>query len=562
MNEPTHTVGLSRRDALKAILVGVPVGLALGTGLGSLAAKIIESSSKEGDSINLNELLTTEQAKLLNEIGEYRDSLALQGLPAHLMSSKIKEASNVSWNYDIKETAVEISDAHKSHAQQALKIQQLLFGDNGKWLVRKIKSDTSITAAGTYNNESRTMTLDTVDDPTSPWFIFVSTHENGHATDPSLMTSSIYPLDNLIKVSHGMARVLNQSTKIEGMFMNYPYSYNIPFIKKGIGEGVGRLFLQDSALIDQVDFAGHEMIVSTLVTIAKEQKVSIGDIKFTKKVCHELGGALLPKILSKSISIAGILLSDWYAPRVEAASKEIFADMVATALMTPDKIQDNQEILTGIAEVLSGVQGKQININDVIKELHVTDDEIRERFVAEQEMVASMEQQSTQPELQQTLDDTEVQAIREEAEMEKQTQNTFWDFISNGTLPQNIGEDSIDIRTTMKKYGHVVSKVYREFPEIMYGLYADDTSFDPHLHIWETWAVAEAWNIDVTYNLLSDTSLIPENLEDVKRRISVLENFISSSAFKRPEGQSTTSVQARHLSHVDALKNRMKIILS
>ncbi|KKU71302.1 MAG: hypothetical protein UX97_C0009G0023 [Candidatus Beckwithbacteria bacterium GW2011_GWA2_47_25] len=520
MNEPTHPVELSRRDVLKAMLVGVPAGLAIGTGLGSLVTKIAEFTPKEGAGINLNEILTAEQAKLLNEIREYRKSLALQELPAHLTDSKIKEASNVYWKYDINETVVEISDAHKSHAQQALRIQELLFGVNGKRLVSKIKSDTGMTSAGTYNNEGRTMTLDTIDDPTSQWFIFVSTHENMHATDPSLMTSSIYPLDNLIKISHGMARVLNQSTKIESMFMNNPGSYNIPFIKKGIGEGVGRLFLQDSALIDQVDFAGHEVIVSTLAIIAKKQETSIGNVRFTKKACLELGEALLPKILSKSISISGSLLNDWYATRVEAASKEIFADMVATALVTPDKIQDNQEILTGIAEVLSGVQGKQINISDIIKELHVTDNEIKERFVEEQEAVTSTEQQSTQQESQQTLDDTEVKTIQEEAEKEKQTQNTFWDFIANGTLPQDIGEDSIDI------------------------------------------PVAEAWNIDVTYNLISDPSLIPENLEDLKRRISVLENFISSSAFKRPEEQSATPHQMKTLSHADALRARVKIILS
>ena len=551
---------LSRREVLK-ILIAIPAGYAIGTGIGKLLTEPVEPQSKE-DEIKSFELLANEQTKLLDEIVEYRKSLGLHQIPAHLTYSKLEQASLILWNRDVKDVDINISEAHKSHAQQALRIQKLLFGGNAKRLVRQIESDPGLTTAGTFNNNTRIMSLDTLDDPTSPWFTFVSTHENTHAADPTLITSSsIYPLDTLIKVSHGMARVLNQSMKIEGMFLNNPDSYNIPFIKKEIGQGVGTLFLQDQSLMGQVDFAGHNFIVATLASIAKEQGVNIKDIKFTKKTCLRLGGALLPKILNESIVISGSLLNDWYSPKIEGASREIFADMVATALMAPEKINHNQEILTGITEILSGIQGKSIKLSEIIDALHFMDNEIKDRFMAEQEAVMASEQLLSSPEAS-SLSEGDVQAIQGEAILEEQKQDAIWNFIIAGQVPPDIGKDSVDIRSTMEKYGQVVKTVYDQYPEIIYGLNADDVSFDPDLHVWDTWKVAEAWNVNVFCNLLADPSLIPENLKDVKRRIGVLENFINSPEFNRPLEQSALPRPVPSPTHADALRERMKTLLA
>lgn len=552
---------LSRREFLKILAIALSAGAAVHEGMDRPAARLTETFPQKDDSPIPSEVLTEEQTRLLNEVIEYREALALRGLPAHLAPLKLREASRILWDQNVSETKVNIPDAHKSHATQALRIQKILFGDNGNRLVSAIKSDESVTSSGTFSDKTRIMSLDTIDDPTSPWFVFVSTHEYTHATDPSLaVVDSIYPLDKLIEISHGMARILNQSVKIKEIFLNNPDSYNIPFIKKGIGEGVGRLFLRDHALIDQVDFAGHNLVIDTLAPIAKEQGTTIAGLKFTKKTCLKLGEALLPRILNKDISISGSLLNDWYSPRIEAATKEVFADMVATSLMTPEKVGYNSEILAGITEILTSIQGKTVDINEVIKRLHTTDDDIKDRFVAEQEAIA----QNTQPDSQSDaslLEITEVQAIQKEAVEEERKQDTLWRFIMTGEVPPDIGKDSEDIKTTMDKYGQVIAATYRQFPEIIYGLYVDDLSFDPNLHIWETWTVAEAWNVNVFYNLLTDPSLIPENLKDVKRRIKVLENFINSPEFIRDRGQSSETPQSRPVSHAEAVRERIKSVL-
>ncbi|HJY98599.1 MAG TPA: hypothetical protein VJ227_02715 [Patescibacteria group bacterium] len=516
----------SRSDFIRGValagLAGVNIWGALRTG---------QEPERDGEDRDIHEILTDEQKKAYEEIKAYREDLALP-MPWYLTVPGIEMAGKVSWDRPAKKTKIEMSEAFKSHALKAMAIQELLFGENGSRLVNELRADEYFNTAGRFSSDGRTMLLDTIDDPNSEWFTYVSTHENAHAADPFLMYPIGYPLDTLIKVAHGSARVLSQATKIEGKYFRDPSFYNATGIRKKIGEGVGWLFLQDRNLTNETDVEGHRRIVAELASIALDQGVNMENIKFTKKACYELGSVLFPQILEKKVKIKGSLRNDWYTPGVEWAAMEIFAEVFSLTLVYPEEAQGNREIIEGIGEILSVIQGREVKVEDVMAKLGVKDKGVEARYNLEQQALKTEEvlEEDSGEEL--LLNPSEVKEIAAEADRQERTQDTFWGFILWGDVPANIGMGSSEIKDTMKRYAGVISTAYNRHPEIINGLLVDDMSFDPPLHLWETHKLAEAFNVDVVYNLLNDPTLIPANLEDVERRIKVLTEFIESPAFE------------------------------
>lgn len=569
MKKDGESFHLTQRDGMRAIAIWLACA-SLGTGIGYAILDSINDPTIE-ENLGVMDLLTSEQLRLLDEIGEYRKPLALSGLPAHLSEQAIDEAAKIDWEIPKPETAIEISSAHQSSAQQAIRILQLLFGDNGKWLVDKVVANQDMLSLSGFDSNSKTLNVETEKDPSSLEFLQIIIHELIHSLDPSFPDSEIYPLEVLIKVSHGLARVQSQAGSVDGMFLNNREAYNVPAIKKGIGEGIANLFKDGNEIFvdvrkleSQVDFEGQRLIMQTLGEIAIDQKVvDINDLKFTKKACYQLGELLFPKIMDQSIKISGPLMTDWYSPRVEASMGEIVADMISVAMMSPEKIGGNQEIYLGIEEILTAIQGRNVDIASLMEELHAADENIQDRYASEQAATITYAEQALPTPSEQLpetasrpqpvatpiaspLPSSEIEEIQKELARKKSTQEVIMDFMHTGEVPNEIGADDIVIRDTMERYGVAISTVHTQFPSILNGLSADNISFDPYLNIWDTAVYEEAWNFNVFANLLTDPSIIPKNLTDIERRINLLNEFINDPAFNNLEGTTQPTSKIRN----------------
>lgn len=526
-DSPELKPNLSRREFMKSFGVGAGIAAATGIPLLDYYVKMVTESK-----MDLGELaFLAIHHKDLDEIARHRESISLSGLPRYLSMSRLIEAANSSWESAAPSIQNNIPNAHKSSADQAIRHINLMLGSNAGRFVSSVSTDLDVVTAGTFDRNSREMAIDTANDPNSDKFGFISAHETTHSWDPGLINpdTPIYPLDKLVKVSHGISRILSRSTKIEGMFFNNPTAYNIPFIKKCIGEGVGRAFIQDPRLTDQVDNNGHLIILRKLHVLAEEQGESIYSMKFTKKACVEIGDTVLKATFNKEMEMQGELLNRWYIPNAESAMPEILADMVATTLIHPEKINYDKEIIDGLQEVLSTIQQKNVDTLEVAEQLQTDDKKIGERFAEETELLESIQNnESISSENDIQVNPAMMQEIVETLEEETRSNDIFWDFILLGQIPEGMEFESEDEKKIFQEYGDAISKVYKTYPGIIYGLTRDDMSFDPNFHIWETYDFAEAWNSDVFYNLLSDPSLVSTNVDDLRRRTEVLKRFIDT----------------------------------
>ncbi len=473
---------------------------------------------------------------LMGEIQDYRSVLKLPGLPRELGS---EDALNAALNYDrdaeFPDFSMELPEHERSFAMRTKDVLEKVFGKNFNRLID------SVTANGQpghqeFNSVSRNINL-TVDlhemYNLDTGFDGLVLHEGQHGIHPALH-KGLYPLDQLVKVSHGIWRALSKTSAYE---KNLYGGLIFPSVKRQITEAIAKKFVEDINLQGQVDLRGYSHITSLLSEIAAKKSVKIEQLKFSKKVCAELGEKLFDLILSGEITLQGDLQSEWIR-MMEGGLIEIIADMFEAAILDPEKIGHDADVIGGVEEMMSAIQGRKVTVGEIRELLKEIPAEVLVRHEGEraflypespmvQETVIINETPYAVP----TLTSDELTDIKEYQETQQGTQDIFNDFITYSELPVYYSETlTADQLNVMEEYGKAVSAVYARYPTIFEAVSGHNMSFDPELHIWETRDIAVATDPNVIWNLLSDPTLVPDYLDRIRSRTEVLVGFINNEA--------------------------------
>jgi hypothetical protein len=247
----------------------------------------------ETDEEYLKNSLPEHMHRLVDEIAADRKVLKLPPLPAYLHKDRVQSSQFTRWDANPGTIDHAVPESYASFAKQSERIMRILYGDNAPRLVKQIAKDDSVRSAGTFNGGYRVLKADTTDTITGGSVLFVNLHEDAHANDPQITDADLYPLQTLVHVTHGISRILSQANEIDGYYLDNPKSYNIPFIKKQIGEGIGTIIRRDPTLAGQMDDESYDSLMAILVDIASSRGVAIADLKFTKHVCQQIGDACL-----------------------------------------------------------------------------------------------------------------------------------------------------------------------------------------------------------------------------------------------------------------------------
>lgn len=473
---------------------------------------------------------------LMGEIQDYRSVLQLPGLPRELGS---EEALNAAINYDrnaeFPDFSLELPEHEKSFAMRTQDVLAKVFGKDFNRLID------SVTANGQpghqeFNSVSRNINL-TVNlhemYNLDGEFDGLVLHEGQHGIHPALH-KGLYPLDQLVKVSHGIWRALSKTASYE---KNLYGGLIFPLVKRQITEAIAKKFVEDINLQGQVDLRGYSHITSLLSEIAVRKGVKIEQLKFSKKVCAELGEKLFDLILSGEITLQGDLQSEWVR-MMESGMVEIIADMFKAAILSPEKIGHDKEVIGGVEEMMSAVQGRKVTVNEVRELLKEVPGDIvirheseRAFLYPESPMVQDTVLIDETPVAVPTFTSEELTEIQEYQETQQETLDFFNEFVTYSELPDYYSETlTTDQQNTMAEYGKAVSAVYAQYPTIFEAVSGHNMSFDPELHIWETREIAVATDPNVIWNLLSDPGLVPDYLDRIKARTEVLVSFINNEA--------------------------------
>lgn len=507
--------GMSRRDFLK--LTGLAVGVII-------TSKISLPDKTQGYySLGRDEQIgsSEETDKMLSEIVAFRKSLGLKRLPAEVIPGLVKKER---WLGNPDNYVDALPEKNRSYSMRTFEVIQKIFGDNATRIIKGSKSDPYHPYGMSFDGPSRFCNIsDSVHSiPLEDQFTNYVLHEAcGHGSDPALGAS--YPPEILVRVEHGKWRALSQALSIPGQFLSHPEDQMFPLVKKSVGEIVGRFMVGEHS-IPIVDVQSYSTVRNVVARIASEKGKNIDAIKFNKAACRKIGEELIDLLRKGRIKFVGDL-KDSYQSSMEDACIEIYAEMIKYALLYPDKIQYNSDVIGGITEVISAIGGKS-NIVELRESINKPSEEILRRNEAEKAIFSQVP--ATQPFT--TLTPEEQERLRiQQSEFEK-NKKAFQHFSENSdvqTLTISDGQrDDVARFTTL--YGEVIQK----YPMLIDTFnQKNDESFDPEMHIWEIREIERAVDSGFVRSILSSSIISNEMINDMKSRTEVLENFVGSPAF-------------------------------
>ncbi len=507
--------GLTRRDFVKRSFVAAGVLAAP-----PLLKEVIWERYKYKIMEDLLPLcLSKETQQMISEIRQYREALGLSGLPKELIPGIM---DNVKWEDEPEAFDDAVPEKNRSYSMRIYEVLQKLFGDNCLRNVRGCAPDPGHPFGMSFDYVKRyCMVSDAVHNiPLTTQFLEYILHEAiGHGFDPAIEAK--FPSEILTKVEHGKWRALSQALTIPGEFFNNRGDLTLPLVKRKIGEtvGLGVMGEERDELVSREHATKYDEEIGRIVTKRYRDRKTI---KFNKAVCKEIGEVMVGKLLRGEIKFAG-KLKETYQDSIEVACLEIYAEMFKYALLYPEKIGNNTEVIGGVMEVFDAVSGQ----NDLValrESIRQPSGEILlrhgvEKSLLQPEVVSIQAKVSSSEELER------IRAQRVEFE---RLEMQFKRFGSEGEVPVALESTGEIVHKFAKLYSKIVKK-YPVFGETSAQKY--DESFDPEMHIWEIRKVEAAMDSGFVRNLTGSSSVSEGIIDEMKSKTEVLEGFVQSEAF-------------------------------
>ncbi len=514
---------ISRRTFLS--LIG---GSAAGAIMGRVLVKYFPEETVEAVATAIKEVsLSKESKQKLNEVVEYRRKLGLDGLsPGALRGLFIGEK----WQSPSEKLEVDLPEKNKSYGLRIKEIMDNLFGGNSGRLVREVRADSSFPYGMFFDSSSRSCCLsDSVQNiPIEGVFTDYALHEAvGHGSDPLLNLN--YPPEILAGVAHGKWRALSRCLSIEGQFLDHPGDLMLPLLKRSIGEVVGRAVVEKKKLRSIVNWKNAEVVRNIVDEIAEENGKDTDELKFNKQVCGQLGGELFQLLMDGKIRFDGEL-RDRYREEMESVCAEIYAEMVKYALLYPDLIGDDEDVIQGIEEVFSAVKGKAIDISTVRSSVKHPDEDILARNRKETNFLEQNSEDFWVIPLPSLTPDEQQLALEQEKEFKEQEEK-FEEYAETGALkgPFKVEDEK---KQVFDRFSNLYSTIIKNYPSLKNTFAIQyNTDFDPDLHIWEINEIEAAMDSGFVRQILFREDISEQDLENLRSKTEILDNFVKSDAF-------------------------------
>jgi len=536
--------GLSRRSFLKVIGGGTAAGAVSYLG----AKALVKAGEPFLKSENFPENIASlphlaERAEVarnmeaqLDEIRKYREELGLTELPrelAELENNFIENFVSVELWKKPAEVKVEMPAISRSYGEVIKDVMEKMYGDKSGRLVNKVYNDEQNPFGIFFRGKGREVSISwTITDiPLYPNFIDFSLHEAaGHGSDPAVEGIN-YPTSILLELEKGKWKALSRALSIEGQFFHHPGDHVYPVFKKNLGETYAREFVDKEKI--PAYGKGLNSLDGPIVYLAQEQRVSVSDIKFNKRACFVIGHVLADAKISKDISFNDTL-QKVYNEQMDSALVEIYAEMVKYALVYPDHINNDEDIIEGVKEICQAVSGREdVDMGELRESITKSNIGIVELRAEEENAIATVTAMAEGSETGEQASES-VQEIQEAIEQHNEQQDRFLSFVYHRKIPKSAGNLSKENQELLSKYAGVCSTLINKYPTLIdTGGQHLDWEFDPPLHIWEIRDIENAISTDIIRIILEDPSIlaVTENREFVEDQVVVMKNFIDSEAF-------------------------------
>lgn len=468
--------------------------------------------------------LSPEAKRMMSETTAFRESLGLEGLPAEYKPGLLKKTD---WSSDPDNYLDALPEKNKSYSLRILEVIQILFGNNATRNIKGSKADPQYPYGMSFEHGSRFCNVaDSVHDIPLQVFIDFILHEaGGHGSDPGGGAS--YPPEIFTRVEHGKWRALSQALSIPDQFLNHPRDLMFPFLKKSIGEAVGRFMTgdQNSPIVDAQSVL---TVRQEVAGIARVKGKDIKTLKFNKAVCKETGEVLVALLREGKIEFTGGLKKT-YQDKMEDACIEIYAEMFKYALLFPEKMQNNCNVIGGITEVISAIKG-DANIAELRKQITKPSADILKRYEAEKAMLKSETPTTTSSPVPTLLPEEQERISKQQKEF-GMLEKAFQDFGDKGEILATliIPERQKEI---VQRFATLYSKMIQKYPMLKDTFSQEhNESFDPEMHIWEIREVETAMESGFVRKLIASQDISGQIINDISHKVEVIEKFVNSPAF-------------------------------
>lgn len=480
--------------------------------------------------------LSAEGQKKLAEVAAFRKSLGLADLPVEvtvgLSNPEHWDKNKISFNNSLPAV-------NQSYGERIREIVDGLFGENGFRNIAGVKRDQEHPKGMSFDPNSRLCNVsDTIHEtPIGDQFNNYVLHEAcGHGTDPAV--GAKYPPEILAEVEHGKWRALSQCLSIPDQFLNHPSDSMFPLLKKYVGGAIA-LFMtgKDRRLIS--DSSSIPVIQEEIARIAEKRGKNIRTLKYNKAVCKEVGEVVMEMCRKGKIKFSGEL-KKVYQETMEIVCSETYAEMVKYALMYPDKIMSNRDVIEGIAEVIRAIRNDGSS-SDVRQVLSTPSPDVLYRNEQEKKaLIALQSPEATTPGqpppespilAPAELSPEEIAKVKIEQEIFEKAENDFATFSTTGLWPQSLTVDASQYET-FQEFALSYSRVVNRYP-MLKNTFAQqyNESFDPDLHYWEIQEIESAMESGFVRNVLLSDRLSPEIMKEIASKRDILTKFTKSSAF-------------------------------
>lgn len=532
---PERSEGITRREFVFGC---VPAGLIAFesyvngswlTGISQVLVKMpAPSALSAGNTADHEFDVSREERDLNSEIIAYRQKLGFHGLPAEVTWTI---ESNKQWDKAPEAFEINTQEKNRSYGMMVEYITREILGDNATRIVKSAAYNSADPTVVGFENHNQTMQI-----PDSahqifdlPGFTVYILHEIiGHGTDPALGATPIYPPQLIAAIEHGKWRALSQAFSVEGQFLNHPKDMMYPVLKRKIGSTVGQSMVgkKENELTDS---NGVEILHEEISKLAATRGRSLETIKYTKKVCSDLGERLVTLLRAGKFSFKGEL-EKAYTDAVEEACIEVYAEMVKYAICYPEKIGHNPDIIGGVTEIISAIRGKPVDLESLRQNITTIRSDILERYQAEAALVTNAIAPVNVP----ALSPGEIEKMKRDREELDRQEKAYRLFTTEGILPDNFSI-SDEQRSILQTYAKFYSLIIQRYPalnnefELEYNRY--NASFDPDLHMWETQKIEKALKPSIVREIIKNPGKFPETYVLIEQNRDILRRFINSPSF-------------------------------
>jgi hypothetical protein len=532
-----------RREFLKMVGLGLATGAAAGAA-GKASAEIISKMKKNPESIyeNIAEMreVSSEMDRIIPNVMQYRKELGLEQLPVEMVMLEEDFYSNfISQDTWVEDSEIQVAMPvnTRSYGEHIKNTMEIIFGRNAGRLVKNIETPEDDPHGIKFTVGKRRVALpEEVDSiPQYPDFVDFILHEAaGHGSDP-LNAIYEYPSLVFVKTEEGKWEALSKAFSVEGQFLNNPGDLMVPKLEKDLGAEFSRELI--SGVENPIKGSGMERMVETIEKIANQQNVKSSEVKFNKKACRALGSVLLEEKADQNLSF-GKTMEKNHQALLDESLTEIYAEMVKYAILYPEKINNDEDIISGVKKVISAISGKEdVDLQELRREILEENREIIAMSKKEKELEGVANDVILGEAVQEDLgkQEEEVQEFVTVISEQQERKSDYERFMFDGLLPKDL-ETTLneDGKRLLYNYAQACSTVASEYNLLAYNTNPElNWDFDPRMHIWEIEKVEEAIGNSYIRDLLEH----PEKLQEVRVQhkvehyTRVLGDFIGSEAF-------------------------------